>query len=158
MPPFNRRLLLTGLASVAGLAATPAFAQNNAAKQAKDSGTVTPLARRLADYVDSIRFADLDRATIERAKVHLLDSLGCGLSAFNEETVKSVRELAAAAGGNAATIIGTKRRTTLEWATFANGAAIRADDINDGYTGTGHPSDNIAACLPVAEAEGASGA
>jgi 2-methylcitrate dehydratase len=148
---FNRRILLTGVAGLAGLAAIPAFAQTAPAGAA-------PLARRLSEYVESVRFADLDAATIERAKVHLLDSLGCGLSAFKEETVASVRELAVAAGGNAATIIGTKQRTTLEWAAFANGAAIRADDINDGYTGTGHPSDNIAACLPVAEIEGASGA
>jgi 2-methylcitrate dehydratase len=159
---FNRRVLLTGLASLPGFAATPAFAQAGAAEQAKGPRTPAagnaPLARRLADYVESARFADLDGPTIERAKVHLLDSLGCGLSAFAEETVASVRELAVAAGGNAATIIGTKRRTTLEWAAFANGAAIRADDINDGYSGSGHPSDNIAACLPVAEAEGVSGA
>ena len=160
---FNRRLLLTGLASFGTFAALPRLAQTRAAEQARGPANLTagtaPLARRLADYVQSIRFSDLDAPTIERAKVHLLDSLGCGLSAFAEETVKSVRELAVAAGGNAATIIGTKQRTTLEWAAFANGAAIRADDINDGYSGgNGHPSDNIAACLPVAEAEGASGA
>ena len=133
MHRFDRRLVLTGLA---GLGALPVFAQTRAAEQAKGpanpAAPTAPLARRLADYVQSIRFADLDGPTIERAKIHLLDSLGCGLSAFAEETVKSVRELAVAAGGNAATIIGTKQRTTLEWAAFANGAAIRADDINDG--------------------------
>jgi 2-methylcitrate dehydratase len=160
---FNRRVLLAALASLPSFAAISAFAQTRAQEQARSSANLTtgnaPLARRLADYVESIRFADLDGPTIERAKIHLLDSLGCGLSAFAEETVQSVRALAVAAGGNAATIIGTKQRTSLEWAAFANGAAIRADDINDGYSGgNGHPSDNIAACLPVAEAEGASGA
>ena len=129
---FDRRFLLKGLVSLPGFAAIPAFAQTRAAENAGNA----PLARRLADYAESLRFTDLDGLTIERAKVHLLDSLGCGLSAFAEETVKSVRELALAAGGNAATIIGTKRRTSLEWAAFANGAAIRADDINDGYTGS----------------------
>ena len=160
---FSRRLLLTGLASLGSFAAIPRLAQTRAAEQTKGPANLTagnaPLARRLADYVESVRFSDLDAPTIERAKIHLLDSLGCGLSAFKEETVTSVRELALKAGGNAATILGTKQRTTLEWAAFANGAAIRADDINDGYSGgNGHPSDNIAACLPVAEAEGASGA
>ena len=159
---FDRRLLLTALASLGSFVALPRLAQTRAAEQAKGPANLTagnaPLARRLADYVQSIRFADLDGPTIERAKVHLLDSLGCGLSAFKEETVSSVRELAVKAGGNAATILGTKQRTALEWAAFANGAAIRADDINDGYSGSGHPSDNIAACLPVAEIEGASGA
>lgn len=159
---FNRRLLLTALASLGGFAALPRLAQTRAAEQAKGAANpaanTAPLARRLADYVQSIRFSDLDAPTVERAKVHLLDSLACGLSAFKEDTVASVRELAVKAGGNAATIFGTKQRTTLDWAAFANGAAIRADDINDGYSGSGHPSDNLAACIPVAEIEGASGA
>ncbi len=150
----DRRVILAGLAS---LAAVPASGQTGSA-----GGTgagKAPLARQLADYADSLHVSDLDPSTIERAKVHLLDSLGCGLAAFKEGPVAAVREIALASGGNAATIIGTKRRATLEWAAFANGAAIRADDINDVYVGrgTGHPSDNIAACLSVAEASGASG-
>jgi 2-methylcitrate dehydratase len=152
---FDRRVLLAGLGS---LAATPALAQP-APTPVKSGAGEAPLARRLANYSDAIRVADLDSATIERTKVHLLDSLGCGLAAFREGTVSAVRELAFASGGNAATIIGTKQRTTLEWAAFANGAGIRADDINDVYVGrgTGHPSDNIAACLTAAETAGSSG-
>ena len=62
--------------------------------------------------------------------------------------------------GRARPPIGTKRRAALEWAAFANGAGIRADDINDVYVGrgTGHPSDNVAACLTAAEGAGVSGA
>ena len=57
-----------------------------------------------------------------------------------------------------ATIIGTDRRTTADLATFANGAAFRYLDFNDTILGrfSVHPSDHIAACLAVAEAEGAS--
>jgi len=153
---LDRRVVLAGLS---GLAATPALAQP-APVAVKPGANETPLARRLANYSDSLRVADLDPSTIERAKVHLLDSLGCGVAAFKEGTVSAVRELAFASGGNAATIIGTKRRTSLEWAAFANGAGIRADDINDVYVGrgTGHPSDNVAACLTAAEAAGSAGA
>jgi 2-methylcitrate dehydratase len=62
-----------------------------------------------------------------------------------------------AVSGNA-TIIGTDRRTTPELASFANGAAFRYFDFNDTYVGrfSVHPSDHIAACLAVAEAERAS--
>src|SRR5258705_13802992 len=152
---LDRRVLLAGLSS---LAVAPALAQPTPA--AKSGTNEVPLARRLANYSDAIRFADLDPPTIERAKVHLLDSLGCGIAAFKEGTVSAVRELAFASGGNAATIVGTKRRATLEWAAFANGAGIRADDTNDVYVGpgTGHPTDNIAACLTAAEAAASSGA
>jgi 2-methylcitrate dehydratase len=153
---LDRRVLISALA---GVAAAPALAQAASLPNGSDAKE-TPLARRLADYAASLRMADLDPSTMERAKVHLLDSLGCGLAAFREGPVSALRELALASGGTAATVIGTKQRATMEWATFANGAAIRADDINDVYVGrgTGHPSDNIAACLAAAESAGASGA
>jgi 2-methylcitrate dehydratase len=152
----DRRVLLAGLA---GVATVPALAQPAPVAVKSEAGEM-PLARRLADYGGSLRLADIDPGTIERMKVHLLDSLGCGLAAFREGPVSTVRELALAGGGTAASILGTKRRATLEWAAFANGAGIRADDINDVYVGrgTGHPSDNIAACLAAAEASGATGA
>lgn len=153
---LDRRVLL-GL--FAGLAAAPALAQSAPATD-KSATQEQQLAQRLANYISSASLADLDAATAERAKVHLLDSLGCGLAAFREPTVSAVRDLALANGGNAATIIGTNQKASLEWATFANGAGIRADDINDFYVGrqNAHPSDNIAACLTAAQAANASGA
>jgi 2-methylcitrate dehydratase len=64
------------------------------------------------------------------------------------------------ASGGASTVIGTNRRAAPDLAAFANGAAFRYYDLNDVYVGrlAGHPSDNIAACLAVAEAEHASAA
>jgi 2-methylcitrate dehydratase len=57
-------------------------------------------------------------------------------------------------------VIGTKARTSPDLASFANGAAFRYYDLNDVYVGrlAGHPSDHIAACLAVAEAERSSAA
>jgi 2-methylcitrate dehydratase len=120
--------------------------------------TVRPLAERLADYADRLRFDDLDAATIERVKAHVIDTLGCALAAFDEPPVRICREVALASGGEGATVIGAARRTSPEFAAFANGAALRYYDLNDSYVGglTGHPSDNIAPCLAVAEAEQAS--
>jgi hypothetical protein len=39
-----------------------------------------PLAERLAAYANSLRYEDLDAATIERVKTHLIDTLGCGIA------------------------------------------------------------------------------
>src|SRR5439155_13679893 len=71
-----------------------------------------------------------------------------------ESAVRICREVALAGSGSA-TIIGTDRRTSPDLACFANGAAFRYLDFNDTYTGrySIHPSDHIAACLAVAEAE-----
>src|SRR5580700_1038454 len=68
-----------------------------------------PLAERLATYADGLRYDDLDDATIERVKMHLIDSLGCGIAAFDEKPVRICREVVLASGGGA-TVIGTKRR------------------------------------------------
>jgi 2-methylcitrate dehydratase len=141
-----------------GAAAVPAasriaYAQNRPTGQPPIL-PVRSLAERLAAYADGLRYEDIDAATIERVKTHVIDTIGCGIGAFDERPVGICRDAALAAGGNA-TIIGTDRRTTPELASFANGAAFRYFDFNDTYTGrfSVHPSDHIAACLAVAEAE-----
>jgi 2-methylcitrate dehydratase len=120
------------------------------------------LAERLAGYAQRLNYDHLDAATIEQVKVLVIDTLGCGIAAFDEEAVRICRDIASVPASGASTIIGTNRRTTPDLASFANGAAFRYQDLNDIYVspkagGQGaHPSDHIAACLAVAEAERAS--
>jgi 2-methylcitrate dehydratase len=49
--------------------------------------------------------------------------------------------------------------TTPDIAAFVNGTMVRYFDFSDAYISleTGHPSDNVPACLAVAESEGANG-
>ena len=118
------------------------------------------IAERLAAYTASFRYRDLDNKVIVECKNRLLDSLGCGIGALDEKPVKTVRNLVLRNyPGNAATILGTRRKTTPDLATFANGLAVRYFYFNDHYrTKEGsHPSDNIAACLAVAEMRRKSG-
>ncbi len=117
-----------------------------------------PLAERLAAYADGLRYDDLDAATVERIKSHVIDTIGCGIAAFDERPVRVCREVALAPGAGSCTVIGTDRRTTPDLAAFANSVASRYYDFNDAYVShfTAHPSDNLAACLAVAEAEKAS--
>jgi 2-methylcitrate dehydratase len=112
------------------------------------------LAERLAAYAYGLRYEDLDAATVERVKAHVIDTLGCGIAALDERPVRICRDVALAVSGPS-TVIGTGRRTTVDLASFANGAAFRYYDLNDAYVGkfAGHPSDHIAPCLAVAEAE-----
>jgi 2-methylcitrate dehydratase len=118
-----------------------------------------PLAERLAAYAERLRYDDLGAETVERVKSHLIDTIGCGIAAFDEKPVQACREIALAVGG-ASTVIGTGRGTTPDLAAFANGVAFRYLDLNDVYIGrpSSHPSDNIAACLAVAESEKAGAA
>jgi len=147
----RRRVLLLATAAVA----SPAFGRL-AWSEAR------PLAERLAEYADRLRYDDLDAATIEQVKILVIDTIGCGIAAFDEQPVRACRDIALAAAGGVSTVIGTDRRTTPDLASFANGAAFRYWDLNDIYLPKGvaqgaHPSDHIAACLSVAEAEKKSG-
>jgi 2-methylcitrate dehydratase len=142
----------------AGAAALPA-ASRLAYSQSQPTGQppIRPLAERLAAYADGLRYDDLDDATVERVKTHVIDTIGCGIGAFDERPVGICRNVALAVAGDA-TIIGTNSQTTPDLASFANGAAFRYFDFNDAYTGpfAVHPSDHIAACIAVAEVERAS--
>jgi 2-methylcitrate dehydratase len=151
----RRGVLRLGVGASALPFAATIFASQGVKKAA--AADTLPLARRLVDYALGLRYEDLDAATIERVKIHLIDSVGCGIAALNEPAVRICREIALPVNG-ASTIIGTSHRTTSELAAFANGAAIRYLDFNDTYVGkiAIHPSDNIAPCLAVAEAEAAS--
>ena len=148
MKPARRRFLHLA----ASAAALPALGS------AARTEPMRPLAERLADYADRLRFEDIDQETVERVKAHVIDTIGCGIAAFNEGPVRICRDIALAPADGKATVIGTTRRSTPELASFANGVAFRYYDLNDAYVGglSGHPSDNIAPCLAVAEAEGAS--
>jgi 2-methylcitrate dehydratase len=150
-----RRTFLRLSAGTAALPFTPSLAgAQNAHPPPASASHERPLANRLADYAHGLRYEDLDEATIERVKTHVIDTLGCAISALNERPVRICREIAAAVTGPS-TIVGTNQRTTPDLAAFANSASARYLDFNDTYVGriAVHPSDNIAACLAVAEAE-----
>jgi MmgE/PrpD N-terminal domain len=124
-----RRQFLHMAASVVALPVTSSIAS----AQARTLPEARPLANRLADYADSLRYDDLDAATVERVKSHVIDTLGCGIAAFDEAPVRICRDLALAPADGVSTVIGTKRRSTPELASFANGAAFRYYDLNDTY-------------------------
>ena len=157
-----RRRFVVGMATLglSGLAPSAPAAAAGPAAGAPSEMPADPLAARLAAYAEQLRYDDLDPATIERVKSHVIDTLGCGIAAFDEGPVRICRNVALGAGSGVSTVIGTNQRTTPDLASFANGAAFRYYDLNDAYVGrtAGHPSDNIAACLAVAESERASAA
>lgn len=121
--------------------------------------------RALARWVFSIRTADLSPATIEQAKLLILDTIGCGLAGRREEDVAPVLEMVARLGGTPeCSLIGGGRTNVLN-AVLANGLLVRILDLNDYLMNivkgqpesAGHPSDNIPIALSVGEARNAPG-
>src|SRR5712691_9134661 len=105
---ISRRSIVAGITAVG----VYGIARNARAAETR------PLAERLAAYAASLRYEDLDAATIERVKSHVIDVLGCGIAAFDERPVRMCREIALNVQG-AATIIGTARKTSPDLGAFA---------------------------------------
>jgi 2-methylcitrate dehydratase len=109
---------------------------------------------------------DFSQKAVEQAKLILLDTLGCGFAALDDECAGAVLATVRAFGeAPHCTLIGRAERTSAPSAVLANGTLIRVLDLNDYVVGAdpasgargGHPSDNIPVALAAAELSSASG-
>ena len=116
------------------------------------------IAHMLAEYAGKLKYTDLPEDVVHEVKRRVIDSIGCAIGALNSEPAKIARKIASLTKGSSS-IIGTNLKTSPDLAAFANGVAIRYLDYNDTYLAKepAHPSDNISACLAVAEDENKSG-
>ena len=121
---------------------------------------------RLAAWLSTIRPEDFSSAAIERAKLLLLDTLGCGFAARDDATARAVlTTLDALGGAPQCTVLSHPRKMSAPGAVLANGTLIRVLDLNDYVVGAhpqsgahgGHPSDNIPVALAAAELAQSSG-
>jgi 2-methylcitrate dehydratase len=118
------------------------------------------LAERLAEYALSIEYDKVDKETVTQIKARIIDALGCAIGASGEKPVEIAREtVRGLRSRGSSTVIGSSLGTSPELATFVNGLMVRYFDFNDTYLSKepAHPSDNLAPCLAVAEAEGSTG-
>ena len=118
------------------------------------------VAQELAEYVHSVNFQDVPDDVVHETKKRIVDSLGCGIGAYNAQPVKISRKIAETARNEkGATLFGTRRKTMPALAAFVNGIMVRYFDYNDTYLSKepAHPSDNIGPCMSVAEAQDATG-
>ena len=102
----------------------------------------------LSDYSSGLAYERLSPEAIHQVKRTLIDTLGCGVGAFDAEPPSIARRIASRTQGNPpARIIGTLQKSSMDLAAFANTSLIRYLDCNDAYAarGTGHPSDMHAA-------------
>jgi len=115
---------------------------------------------QITDYVYGLTYRDLTEDTVQAAKERYLDSLAVALAAFHTPPVEAMRKFALESSSETgATLLGTRHKAPVDYAAVYLGTMIRALDWNDTYLNKepAHPSDNIAACLPVAEANGKTG-
>jgi len=118
---------------------------------------------KMAEWVLAPRAADIPAAAVNQAKLLMLDAIGCGFAAFEEEGAIAVLDTLKDLGGNPqCTVLGSTQKTSAPNAVLVNGSLIRFLDLND-YVNTksgqigGHPSDNIPVALAAGELAGSAG-
>jgi 2-methylcitrate dehydratase len=114
----------------------------------------------LSDYACRLTYEDLSVEAVHQVKRTLVDTLGCGIGAFDSEPPSIARRMASRVQGNPpARILGTSQETSTDLAAFANTVLIRYLDCNDAYAarGTGHPSDMISGVLAAGGGHRANG-
>jgi len=114
----------------------------------------------LANWATDIQFEDLSEEAVEALKGRLLDSIGCAIGALEGAPIKAIRQMTDDLGGKPIVTLIGGGKSSLDYATFYNGALVRYLDFNDSYLAkneTCHPSDNIAPILAAAEYAEASG-
>jgi 2-methylcitrate dehydratase PrpD len=119
-----------------------------------------PLAARLAAFAVGPVGAGVPAAVRGRARLHLLDVLGCGLAAVGLDAGSAAAAVATAQGGAAeAAVLGGPGRLPAALAALANGTRCHALDFDDTHErGICHSSAVVApAALAAGQAAGASG-
>jgi 2-methylcitrate dehydratase PrpD len=115
---------------------------------------------RLAAFAVGLRFAEIPADVAEAAKLHILDTFGCGLAAHRLGLATAGRELVREQGGNAeASVIGLGEPLPAGSAALANGMLCHGLDYDDTHTDSVcHVSAVMApAAVAAAEARAAGG-
>ncbi|MGD9030290.1 MAG: MmgE/PrpD family protein [Anaerolineae bacterium] len=119
----------------------------------------TWVTRELATYAVETEFEDYPHEVIDRAKVLILDSVGCMFGGcqtnLGEAILTPIRSMG---GSQEATIVGGGVKVPTIQAAFVNGTTANALDYDDTLLGIGHPGASIIpAALAIGEWTNASG-
>lgn len=113
--------------------------------------------KTMAEYAVNLDKSSLTPSSVKATTRHLLDAVACALGAMGGRPARVARGIAETAASTfGASVLGSERQTTPEYAAFANTVMVRYLDFNDTGIG-GHPSDMIPAVLALAEPTRASG-
>ena len=118
-------------------------------------------ARTIADWSSTLTLDDVPDDVVEHAKLHLLDTIGCGWAASALGVATEGRTAMAELGGEPqASVIGLDAALPAPSAAFANAMICHGLDFDDTHSDSvSHVSVVVCpAALATAEAQGSSGA
>jgi 2-methylcitrate dehydratase PrpD len=90
------------------------------------------ISRELAEKLHQVCFSDFPASTVDKAKLHLLDTLGAGLAgSVSPETQRVWRGLGLAADGGRSAVWGMPCDVSPRAASFINGVSAHALELDD---------------------------
>jgi len=117
-------------------------------------------AQRIAEWTGELSYDDIPTEVVEAAKLHLLDTLGCGLAAHALGIAGEGRTAMGELGGDdQASVIGLDRGLPAPNAAFANAMLCHGLDFDDTHSDSvAHVSTVVCpASIAAGEAQGSSG-
>ncbi|MPZ42464.1 MAG: hypothetical protein GEV05_03500 [Betaproteobacteria bacterium] len=88
----------------------------------------------LTRYASELRYEDLPAEAVHAAKVRIIDTLGALIAGFDGAPCRLARQVAAdMQQANGATLLGTRKKTSLDMAAFVNATAARFPELTDTY-------------------------
>lgn len=120
------------------------------------------IAKRLSDFVVRTSYEDLPSEVVNKAKMCILDSIGCGFAGHKTVSVRPLLDLVKGfCPDGDCTVIGSGNKVSCLEAAFINSQLVNATDFDDIYAGDPphfHAgSTTIPAAIAVGEKTGASG-
>lgn len=107
----------------------------------------------LAAWATGVRLGVVPPEVVLATKLRILDILGAMLAGSETALAGKMRRVAAEAGGDAASLVGSRDRAGLAMAALVNGTFAHVLEFDDSHVETGvHPTSPVlAAALPQAE-------
>jgi 2-methylcitrate dehydratase PrpD len=123
--------------------------------------TPPPVTEIFARFVTETDFSSISAQTVANAKMHIIDTLGAALAGVSTETAAIAFDYCKRVGhSEEASIWGTRLRSSVPMAAFANGLLGHAIDFDDwdAFIHAGHPTCMVAgAAFSLGEMIGSSG-
>jgi 2-methylcitrate dehydratase len=121
---------------------------------------VKTLSEQISEYVETLKFKDINEESLYKLKQHLLDTLSCILYGLSSIPASIIRKLSQnyLLGIEENTVVGINKKTSLLTAVLANGVALRESEYMDylvvpnrNSLSVSHPCETIPGALAVAE-------
>lgn len=100
----------------------------------------------LADFITNLTFEDLPPEVVNKAKLWMLDSIGCGLGGSQTQIGLTAVDALSQTSSGEARVVGRNNRVDMGTAALLNAMSINALDYDDSDP-SGHPSSTLVGTL-----------